>query len=224
VPSNAPRPPASEHESGRFAAALGFNLVVVGLLLALVVVGGKVHKLLILSSGWRGRDLLAVLGSDFGYLLLLGGAIAIAVTLARGIWSVAVKGFVYLGLLLLLLVGLSSLACGPSTTFVSSWRSPKAEPLRMRGERVAAVVMMPLRPLPARAGDELQASAPCTGAQTFDWAQAWVRHVLQPEGREPVIVVGFGGRRPHPLAVAVRDGQRCRDADRCAERKTTHRR
>lgn len=37
---------------------------------------------------------------------------------------------------------------------------------------------------------ELQASAPCTGAQTFDWAQAWVRHVLQPEGREPVIVVG----------------------------------
>jgi CelD/BcsL family acetyltransferase involved in cellulose biosynthesis len=38
--------------------------------------------------------------------------------------------------------------------------------------------------------EELQAAAPCTGAQTFDWAQAWVRHVLGPEGHEPVIVVG----------------------------------
>ena len=38
--------------------------------------------------------------------------------------------------------------------------------------------------------EELQAAAPCTSAQTFDWAQAWVRHVLRPEGREPVIVVG----------------------------------
>jgi len=40
--------------------------------------------------------------------------------------------------------------------------------------------------------EELQASAPCTGAQTFDWAQAWVRHVLGPEGHEPVIAVGSG--------------------------------
>ena len=39
---------------------------------------------------------------------------------------------------------------------------------------------------------ELQASAPCTAAQTFDWAQAWVRHVLGPEGRGPVIAVGSG--------------------------------
>lgn len=38
--------------------------------------------------------------------------------------------------------------------------------------------------------EELQAAAPCTGAQTFDWAQAWVRHLLGPEGREPVIAVG----------------------------------
>ena len=38
--------------------------------------------------------------------------------------------------------------------------------------------------------EELQAAAPCTAAQTFDWAQAWVRHVLGPEGSEPVIVVG----------------------------------
>jgi CelD/BcsL family acetyltransferase involved in cellulose biosynthesis len=41
--------------------------------------------------------------------------------------------------------------------------------------------------------EELQAAAPCTGAQTFDWAQAWVRHVLRPEGHEPVIVVGSAG-------------------------------
>src|SRR5262245_30361137 len=43
---------------------------------------------------------------------------------------------------LILLVGFSVTACGGGTTFSSSWRSPKAEPLAMRGEKVAAVVMM----------------------------------------------------------------------------------
>jgi CelD/BcsL family acetyltransferase involved in cellulose biosynthesis len=38
----------------------------------------------------------------------------------------------------------------------------------------------------------MQAVAPCTGAQTFDWAQAWARHVLGPAGHQPVIVVGTG--------------------------------
>ncbi len=38
--------------------------------------------------------------------------------------------------------------------------------------------------------EDLQASLPCTASQTFDWAKAWERHVLRPEGREPVIVVG----------------------------------
>jgi CelD/BcsL family acetyltransferase involved in cellulose biosynthesis len=37
---------------------------------------------------------------------------------------------------------------------------------------------------------QLQARSPCTSAQTFDWARAWVRHVLGPEGREAVIVLG----------------------------------
>ncbi len=47
------------------------------------------------------------------------------------------------GLVSLLFVGLFASACGgPSTTFVTSWRSPKAEPLKLRGEPVAAVVMM----------------------------------------------------------------------------------
>lgn len=41
------------------------------------------------------------------------------------------------------LAALGVAACGGSTTtFVSAWRSPKAEPLAMRGEKVAAVVMM----------------------------------------------------------------------------------
>jgi CelD/BcsL family acetyltransferase involved in cellulose biosynthesis len=39
--------------------------------------------------------------------------------------------------------------------------------------------------------ERLQARTPCTASQTFDWAQAFARHVLAPEGREPVIVVGF---------------------------------
>jgi len=52
------------------------------------------------------------------------------------------KALTRLGALILVLVSLSSLGCGGSTTFVSSWRSPKAEPLAMRGEPVAAVVMM----------------------------------------------------------------------------------
>jgi hypothetical protein len=43
----------------------------------------------------------------------------------------------------LLIAGLFLAACGgPSTTFVSSWRSPKAEPVNMKGEPVAAVVMV----------------------------------------------------------------------------------
>lgn len=36
----------------------------------------------------------------------------------------------------------------------------------------------------------LQAIAPCTGPQTFDWASAWTRHVLRPGGRDPVVVLG----------------------------------
>ncbi len=40
--------------------------------------------------------------------------------------------------------------------------------------------------------EALQAVAPCTAAQTYDWALAWTRNVLVPEDREPVIVVGYG--------------------------------
>jgi hypothetical protein len=44
---------------------------------------------------------------------------------------------------LALLGALTLSACGgPSTVFVSSWRTPEAEPLNMRNEPMAAVVMM----------------------------------------------------------------------------------
>lgn len=47
------------------------------------------------------------------------------------------------GFVFVLLGGLVASACGgPSTKFVSSWRSPKAEPIQFRGEPVAAVVMV----------------------------------------------------------------------------------
>src|SRR5215471_7260752 len=47
------------------------------------------------------------------------------------------------GAVLLLLAGFLVSACGnPSTTFVSSWKSPKAEPLNLKGKEVAAVVMV----------------------------------------------------------------------------------
>ena len=38
--------------------------------------------------------------------------------------------------------------------------------------------------------EKLQAIAPCTAPQTYDWAEAWARHVLGPEGNDPIIVVG----------------------------------
>jgi CelD/BcsL family acetyltransferase involved in cellulose biosynthesis len=40
--------------------------------------------------------------------------------------------------------------------------------------------------------ETMQAHTPCTAAQTYDWAHAWTQHVLGPEHREPVIVVGTG--------------------------------
>jgi CelD/BcsL family acetyltransferase involved in cellulose biosynthesis len=45
--------------------------------------------------------------------------------------------------------------------------------------------------LPSREAlwEELQAAVPCSSAQTYDWAKAWARHMLGPEGREPVIAV-----------------------------------
>jgi len=53
------------------------------------------------------------------------------------------NALVRVGLVSVLLGGLLASACGgPSTQFVSSWRSPKAEPIHFRGEPVVAVVMV----------------------------------------------------------------------------------
>lgn len=40
--------------------------------------------------------------------------------------------------------------------------------------------------------EAMQATSTCTGAQTYGWAEAWTDHVLRPQGREPVIAVGYG--------------------------------
>jgi len=40
--------------------------------------------------------------------------------------------------------------------------------------------------------ETMQATVPCTAAQTYDWAHAWTQHVLGPQHRQPVIVVGHG--------------------------------
>jgi len=53
------------------------------------------------------------------------------------------NALVRFGIVSVLLGGFLASACGgPSTTFVTSWRSPKAEPVQFRGEPVAAVVMV----------------------------------------------------------------------------------
>ena len=38
--------------------------------------------------------------------------------------------------------------------------------------------------------EELQEISPCTPSQTYSSARAWVRHVVEPEGRTPVIALG----------------------------------
>ncbi len=66
------------------------------------------------------------------------------------------KALIRLGAMLTVIAGLCLSACGgPSTTFASSWRSPKAEPLRMKGENVAAVIMMDDGPTRRNAEDIL---------------------------------------------------------------------
>ena len=40
--------------------------------------------------------------------------------------------------------------------------------------------------------ETMQRTTPCAASQTYDWARAWVKHVLAPQGLEPVIVVGYG--------------------------------
>jgi hypothetical protein len=64
---------------------------------------------------------------------------------------------------LLAVAGLA--ACSPSTVFVSSYRPPTAEPLNMRGERVAALVMLTDPDKRAHAEDALAREITKRGAQ-----------------------------------------------------------
>jgi hypothetical protein len=52
-------------------------------------------------------------------------------------------------------VGFAASACGPTTVFATSFRPPKAEPLAMRGEKVAAVVMVTNEAVRRKAEDAL---------------------------------------------------------------------
>jgi hypothetical protein len=56
-------------------------------------------------------------------------------------------------------------ACSPTTVFVTSYRPPDAEPLEMRGERMAALVMMYDQGVRARAEDTLALEISRRGAQ-----------------------------------------------------------
>ncbi|HEY6079787.1 MAG TPA: hypothetical protein VIW29_13325 [Polyangiaceae bacterium] len=70
------------------------------------------------------------------------------------------------GVVVAALTALGVAACGGSaTTFVSAWRSPKAEPLAMRGEKVAAVVMMKDEMVRRNAEDVLAREITHYGAQ-----------------------------------------------------------
>ena len=64
---------------------------------------------------------------------------------------------------LLAVAGLA--ACSPSTVFVSSYRPPTAEPLNMRGERVAALVILSDPAKRAHAEDALAREITERGAQ-----------------------------------------------------------
>jgi hypothetical protein len=66
-------------------------------------------------------------------------------------------------LTLLAVAGLAG--CSPSTVFVSSYRPPTAEPLEMRGERVAALVMLGDPEKRAHAEDALAREITKRGAQ-----------------------------------------------------------
>jgi len=59
------------------------------------------------------------------------------------------------GLAFSCVIGLAAAGCGSTTVFATSFRPPKAEPLAMRGERVAAVVMVTDDAVRRRAEDAL---------------------------------------------------------------------
>jgi hypothetical protein len=102
--------------------------------------------------------------------------------------------------LFLILFALSAMACGGSvTTFVSSYRPPKAEPLAMRGEKVAAVVMMKNEIIRRQAEDVLAREITHYGAKGIAMYrlselppaenEAAARKAIEAEGIKGVVVM-----------------------------------
>ena len=70
-------------------------------------------------------------------------------------------------------------ACGGTTTFATSWRSPKAEPLNLKGEKVAAVAMEQNESMRRSAEDIMAREI------THHGAIGVPMYTLMPEGRAP---------------------------------------
>jgi len=110
------------------------------------------------------------------------------------------------GLVSVLLGGLLASACGgPSTTFISSWRSPKAEPIQFRGEPVVAVVMAKNEIRRKQAEDVLAREITHYGAKGIamytlmagdpEENEAAARKVIEAAGVKGVVVMRPKGKR-----------------------------
>ncbi|HEY0469291.1 MAG TPA: hypothetical protein VGC79_34100 [Polyangiaceae bacterium] len=116
------------------------------------------------------------------------------------------NALVRFGLVSSLLGGLLASACGgPSTVFVSSWRSPKAEPIQFRGEPVAAVVMVQNEIRRKQAEDVLAREITHYGAKGIpmytimngdpEENEAAARKVIEAAGVKGVVVMRPKGKR-----------------------------
>lgn len=110
------------------------------------------------------------------------------------------------GVAAVLLGGLLAAACGgPSTKFVSSWRSPKAEPIQFRGEPVAAVIMVDNEIKRRAAEDVLAREITHYGAQGIpmyritgadpETDEAKAKAAIERSGVKGVVVMRPKGRR-----------------------------
>ncbi|HKO49354.1 MAG TPA: hypothetical protein VJV79_16590 [Polyangiaceae bacterium] len=104
------------------------------------------------------------------------------------------------------LLGVLVAGCGgPSTTFVTSWRSPKAEPIKFRGEPVAAVVMVENEITRKNAEDALAREITYYGAKGIalytimaadpESNEAAARKAIEAAGIKGVVVMRPKGKR-----------------------------
>jgi hypothetical protein len=116
------------------------------------------------------------------------------------------NALVRFGFVSVLLGGFLASACGgPSTVFVSSWRSPKAEPIKFRGEPVVAVVMVKEEIRRKQAEDVLAREITHYGAKGIpmytlmngdaEENEAAARKVIEAAGVKGVVVMRPKGKR-----------------------------